>query len=749
VPISRIGDAALAKARRTPTTPTGSLITRVSAGLASPLGILIAIPGMAVLIGLVLTLTGERALRGSNLAVASERLSEQTRLVAGVVRGALAQAEPVLDRLDNLTRMHEPARPFEPFAHALVDLLHGRPGIAYLSASFPDGTFQGAYLDADGAVRFQDSRLAADGTRVRRYDPSARGELSLRSTERSQYDPRKRDFYTLAVARGSRVWTEPYVFYGSHATGITRTQPVFVGPERRLHAVITVDFDVNAMSSYLKKQQLPGTRALLYASDGTVLAYPAEVKSITDLARNSGRTLHYSDLADPVLTSFFRSVAQPQADAADLGMLDTPEGQYLSAVRSASDDPALHWFVAYLAPESAFLRGLHVYQRQSRRFGAATLALALVIGLLFARHITRVRREVVAARNEADAARDQARELGSYRLIECLGKGGMGEVWSAEHRLLARKAAIKMIRPEVLGLGGDDARARFRREAEALAALRSRNTIELFDYGVAADDTFFFVMELLDGMDLESLVRSYGPQPASRVVHLLQQVCGSLAEAHDAKFVHRDIKPANLYICRAGEEVDVVKVLDFGLVRAATDAGKPQRDPSLPAAAAGAGRLTFAGGMMGTPGYMPPEQALGRELDGRADLFAVGCVGVWLLAGRMVYPHSDPMHALVALLNEPPPDLKTLLPDGVPEELAALLTSCIAPHPDERPASARLLGRALRAIHFAPEEAWTEERAQAWWATRQGGSAPASGAPDTLSKESTAATIAASQAPRV
>jgi serine/threonine protein kinase len=708
---------------------------------------------MVVLIGLVLTLTGARALRGSNLEVAHERLSEQTRLVAGVVRGALAQAEPVLDRLENLSRAHGPDRPLPTFAHALVDLMHGRPGIAYLSASFPDGTFQGAYLDADGAIRFQDSRVEADGTRVRRYDPSARGELSLRREERSQYDPRKRDFFTRAVSNGRRIWTAPYLFYGSRATGITRTQPVYTGADagRQLHAVITVDFDVNAMSSYLRKQQLPGTRALLYASDGTILAYPSGVRSNADLAKNTGRALHYADLADPVLTSFFRGVTRPTADAADLGIVDAGEERYVSAVMSASDDAALPWFVAYLAPESLFLRGLHAYERQNLMFGAATLALALLLGFLFARHITRVRREVVEARNEAEAARDEARELGSYRLIACLGKGGMGEVWSAEHRLLARKAAIKMIRPEVLGYGGDDLRARFRREAEAMAALRSRNTIEIFDYGVAADDTFFFVMELLDGMDLESLVRIYGPQPAARAVHLLRQACSSLAEAHDAKFVHRDIKPANLYICRAGEEVDLIKVLDFGLVRAATDAGKPQRDPSLPAPASdngSSGRLTFAGGMMGTPGYMPPEQALGRELDGRADLFALGCVGVWLLSGRLVYPHSDPMHALAALLNEPAPDLKTILPETVPDELTALLTDCLASHPEERPASARVLGRALRAIQFAPEDAWTEERAQAWWAQHRGEKAPDSDAPNTLSKQSTAATIAASHAPR-
>jgi serine/threonine-protein kinase len=143
----------------------------------------------------------------------------------------------------------------------------------------------------------------------------------------------------------------------------------------------------------------------------------------------------------------------------------------------------------------------------------------------------------------------------------------MGAVWRAEHRLLARQAAIKLINPELLrGASIQEVRERFRREAEALAALRSRNTIELFDYGVSADGTFFYVMELLDGMDLDTLVEKHGPQPYERVLFILTQACNSLAEAHDNGLVHRDIKPANIYICRAADEMDVVKVLDFGLV---------------------------------------------------------------------------------------------------------------------------------------------------------------------------------------
>ena len=169
----------------------------------------------------------------------------------------------------------------------------------------------------------------------------------------------------------------------------------------------------------------------------------------------------------------------------------------------------------------------------------------------------------------------KAREMGSYQLGELLGRGGMGEVYHATHRMLARPAAIKLIRPEVIG-GSDPAAAqlavtRFRREAETAASLRSPHTVELYDFGVTDDQTLYFVMELLEGLNLESLVRRHGPLPAGRVVHILRQVCASLEEAHVRGLVHRDIKPANIHVGRVGLVYDFVKVLDFGLVKPITD----------------------------------------------------------------------------------------------------------------------------------------------------------------------------------
>src|SRR5688572_183727 len=165
--------------------------------------------------------------------------------------------------------------------------------------------------------------------------------------------------------------------------------------------------------------------------------------------------------------------------------------------------------------------------------------------------------------------------MGSYELVELLGHGGMCEVWSAQHRLLARKAAVKLVRPEVLGASSEaDAKVvlkRFEREAQATAALSSPHTIQLFDFGITDQGVFYYVMELLAGRDLESMARQFGPLPAERVGYLLRQVAHSLADAHARGLVHRDIKPANIYVCRMGLEYDFVKVLDFGLVKVNSD----------------------------------------------------------------------------------------------------------------------------------------------------------------------------------
>jgi eukaryotic-like serine/threonine-protein kinase len=300
----------------------------------------------------------------------------------------------------------------------------------------------------------------------------------------------------------------------------------------------------------------------------------------------------------------------------------------------------------------------------------------------------------------------RARELGSYRLEEPLGKGGMGEVFRATHQMLARPAAVKLIRPEILGSSSPGAARvivqRFRREAEAAASLRSPHTISLYDFGVANDGTFFFVMELLDGLDLETLVDRFGPVPPERTVYLLRQVCDSLQEAHSRGLVHRDIKPSNIFTCRLGLEVDFVKVLDFGLVKAVDEGG---REATL---------LTAPDSTTGTPAYIAPEMVRGdRVADHRVDLYTLGCVAYWLLTGRLVFQAPNAIQLMYQHANTPPVPPSQLSEFEIPPALDAVILACLAKFPEDRPQSAAELSSRL--MQAMPAPAWTEELAHRWW----------------------------------
>jgi serine/threonine-protein kinase len=271
--------------------------------------------------------------------------------------------------------------------------------------------------------------------------------------------------------------------------------------------------------------------------------------------------------------------------------------------------------------------------------------------------------------------------------------------------MLARPAAVKLIHSEALGVDpsmGAMLAARFEREAQATAQLQSPHTVEIYDFGTTEDGTFYYVMELLDGIDLERLVRRFGPMPPERVVHVLQQVCISLDEAHRRGMVHRDVKPANVYLCRHAMQHDVAKVLDFGLVKHRT------------APAADDLRLSQTGTIHGTPSYLAPEIARGDTLvDGRADLYAVGCVAYWLLTGRLVFERDTyPAMLLAHATTQPLPPSQDAT-QGIPPPLDDIVLACLAKEPADRVQSAEHLRSRLAAIELAAP--WTEARAAQWW----------------------------------
>lgn len=295
----------------------------------------------------------------------------------------------------------------------------------------------------------------------------------------------------------------------------------------------------------------------------------------------------------------------------------------------------------------------------------------------------------------------EARQLNQYRLGRRLGEGGMGVVYLAEHSLLKRPCALKLIRP---GSAGDPVSLnRFEWEVRATARLSHPNTVEVYDYGRTDAGTFYYVMEYLRGSSLDDLVARHGPMPPGRVIYLIRQVCGALAEAHAAGLIHRDVKPANVFACARGGRYDVAKLLDFGLVKAA-GAEPPGADGSSTAAARR---------VRGTPLYMAPEQIVGAPaLDHRCDLYSLGGVAYKLLTGRPPFVGADYGRVMEAQVRDPITPPRQLRPD-LPEDLQAVLLRCLAKAPDDRYQSALELAAALDACASAGD--WDDARAAAWW----------------------------------
>ncbi len=303
-------------------------------------------------------------------------------------------------------------------------------------------------------------------------------------------------------------------------------------------------------------------------------------------------------------------------------------------------------------------------------------------------------------------AERELRRLGRWVLTTRIGKGGMGEVWRAHHAVIARPAAVKVIRSSWLVDTALVDRAtvlvRFEREARAIAELRSPHTVELYDYGIADDGSLYYAMEFLEGLDLETLVKDHGPLPPARVVHLLRQVCDSLAEAHQAGLVHRDIKPANVIAVGRGLDHDFAKVLDFGLVKVV--AGERPADD-----------VTAAGEVVGTGAFMAPEMAAGRpDVDARADIYSVGCLAYWLLTGKPVFDVEGGNSVLYAHMRTPPSPPSERTERAIPPELEAVVMECLAKERAARPATARALAERLTECDLG-DDPWTAADAEAWW----------------------------------
>ncbi|HWL07084.1 MAG TPA: serine/threonine-protein kinase [Planctomicrobium sp.] len=290
----------------------------------------------------------------------------------------------------------------------------------------------------------------------------------------------------------------------------------------------------------------------------------------------------------------------------------------------------------------------------------------------------------------------EAQQLGQYRLKRLIGRGGMGEVYLAEHLMLKRPCAIKLIRPEK---AGDPATlARFEREVQSTAKLTHWNTVEIYDFGRTDDGTFYYVMEYLPGMSLDQIVEMHGPLEASRVLHLLVQTCDALAESHAHSLVHRDIKPANIFAARRGGTDDVAKLLDFGLVRSTAP------ETSL--------HLTQESVVTGSPLYMSPEQARGDEADHRSDIYALGCTAYFLLTGRPPFDETSAVKLLLAHAQKAP-EPPSVHRSSIPQDLEAVILKCLEKSQDQRYSNVLELRDALTSCR--DYGGWNRQSAYNWW----------------------------------
>ena len=316
-------------------------------------------------------------------------------------------------------------------------------------------------------------------------------------------------------------------------------------------------------------------------------------------------------------------------------------------------------------------------------------AAMLVVGFGFAIYGCLVNRRLL------QRIRDQ-RQLGPYTLHELIGSGGMGDVYLAEHQLLKRKCAIKLIKRDK----ASDRRmlARFEREVKSTALLTHCNTVQVYDYGRTPNGTFYYAMEYLQGLNLRQLVEQFGPQPAERVVHILRQICGALHEAHHCSLVHRDVKPSNIFLTERGHVYDVAKLLDFGLVR-------PAR--------LGTDMICCAdGSLQGSPRFMCPEQARGQKPDCRGDLYSLAVVGFYLLTGHVPFEDDNPALLVVAHATIEAPQIHDLGFD-VPLDLSDIISKCLKKNAADRFQTARELQEALDLCACAGH--WTSRNAETWW----------------------------------
>ncbi|MDA3961453.1 MAG: serine/threonine protein kinase [Planctomycetota bacterium] len=706
--MSRTQAASLSAARRgAAQTQTGF----IGSALAGPVAILILIPALVGGVGLFVTLTSfATQSRNTELAVEREFSRDAQQTADGFI-AAMEQCEATLSALRSHMVLSQGEVDPSSFAHEMRAQMKGRPVVAYIGYGAENGDYVGVFVrgaNNEREVVYTDRRMQPGGkTHLRESIVTDAGFDLFRDEPEYSYDPRTRPWYNKAVDHGDRIASDPYPWFDTGLIGVTIAEPFRFGGKRL--GVIEVDVNLNTLSQVVEDLSTgPGGKVFVYTAQGEVLAFPGLRQQALRNQEGQGDVPMLANLDDPVVQAYLAG------EKADRQALEVLGERFLAISRPVPVPGREPWRVVCVGSLDQRLAAARDSVNVGLIASMAALGLATVLALFFARHIVRTHVRVKRAEAEAERARKAARKIGGYHLYRILGEGGMGEVWLGEHGLLARPVAVKLVNAKFFGEMNtqeqDTTIGRFEREAKTLAQLRSRNTIDIYDFGVSDTGDLFYAMELLDGMDLYDLMEKHGPQPFARVIDILIQSARSLGEAHQRKLVHRDIKPANIYLCRMAGELDVIKVLDFGMVRRYANTMTTGGEEA-------SNRLTIQGTIEGTPSYMAPEQVEDRkDVDGRADCYALALVGYYLLSGVEPFMRETPMKSCMAQLSDEPQPVSSLALQQIPPALDELLLRCLAKDSAQRPPSMAVFIEALQSIPIDSDRSWSARKMNEWWA---------------------------------
>ena len=510
-------------------------------------------------------------------------------------------------------------------------------------------------------------------------------------TRRNGMPAKERPWYQGAIALdpGAHFWTAPYAFLTTKEPGVSVSSR-WLRPEGGGDYVVAFNLALTDISRYTTRLR-PGLHGMtvIFNQEGKTIGLPPDPVFADE-----------QDLLSAVLTPV-EELGVPELDKALAVWEAGGKGEAKFTFRT--DDQASWWagfstislndekriWAAVLIPEDDLLGSL-VRLRTLTLAGIGLTGL-LIAGGVFLGSMRSIQREMKAAVDRVE------RRLGQYHLKQKIGEGGNGAVYRAQHALLRRPTAIKLMSTEFAG--SDAARERFEHEVQITSNLSHPNTIAVYDYGSTPDGTLYYAMELLNGSTLEEAVRFNGPLPAGRVIHVMEQIAGSLAEAHHKGLIHRDIKPSNAILCERGGLFDVVKVLDFGLVKEIAQVGGDLTQPEV---------------LIGTPLFMAPEIIRDPgQASPRSDLYALGAVGYYLLTARNVFEGENAVEICASHLHDTPvpPSARAGIP--IPADLEAIILSCLAKAPDERPDDAATLRERLLACRDAGT--WSQQDAREWW----------------------------------